>query len=80
MSTLKVGIVGVGNCASSLIQGIEYYRGRSATFCDLFDKTVYGWIGFGGHAIKHVLAAIACATILAMLQDAARRQSGERRP
>ena len=51
-----------------------------ATFCDLFDKTVYGWIGFGGHAIKHVLAAIACATILAMLQDAARRQSEERRP
>ena len=44
-----------------------------ATFCDLFDKTVYGWIGFGGHAIKHLLAAIACATILAMLEDAGRR-------
>ncbi len=44
-----------------------------ATICDLFDKTVHGWIGFGGHAIKHVLAAIACATLLAMLQDAGRR-------
>ncbi|MEE9209520.1 MAG: hypothetical protein V3U23_03630 [Kiloniellales bacterium] len=44
-----------------------------ATFCDLFDDTVYGWIGFGGHAIKHVLAAIACVTILAMIQDAGRR-------
>jgi hypothetical protein len=44
-----------------------------ASFCDLFDKTVYGWIGFGGHAIKHVLAAIACFAILAMLEDAARR-------
>ncbi len=51
-----------------------------ASFCDLFDKTVYNWIGFGGHAIKHVLAAIACATILRMLQDAARRQFEERPP
>ena len=44
-----------------------------ATFCDLFDKTIHGWIGFGGHAIKHTLAAIACFTILAMLEDAGRR-------
>ena len=27
---IRVAIVGVGNCASSLIQGIQYYRGRSA--------------------------------------------------
>ena len=26
MTKIRVGIVGVGNCASSLIQGIEYYR------------------------------------------------------
>ncbi|MHB1508300.1 MAG: inositol-3-phosphate synthase [Acidimicrobiales bacterium] len=26
-STIKVAIAGVGNCASSLLQGIEYYRG-----------------------------------------------------
>ena len=27
MSTIKVAIAGVGNCANSLIQGVEYYRG-----------------------------------------------------
>jgi myo-inositol-1-phosphate synthase len=26
MSKIKVGVTGIGNCASSLIQGIEYYR------------------------------------------------------
>jgi myo-inositol-1-phosphate synthase len=26
MSRIKVGIIGVGNCASGLIQGVEYYR------------------------------------------------------
>ncbi|MDP3973014.1 MAG: inositol-3-phosphate synthase, partial [Candidatus Nanopelagicales bacterium] len=26
MSSIRVAIVGVGNCASSLVQGIEYYR------------------------------------------------------
>jgi myo-inositol-1-phosphate synthase len=26
MTKIRVGIVGVGNCASSLVQGIEYYR------------------------------------------------------
>ncbi len=31
MGSLRVAIVGVGNCASSLIQGVEYYRGASAT-------------------------------------------------
>lgn len=28
MKNIKVAIVGVGNCASSLIQGIHYYRGK----------------------------------------------------
>jgi len=28
MAKIKIAIVGVGNCASSLIQGIEYYRRR----------------------------------------------------
>jgi myo-inositol-1-phosphate synthase len=27
---IKVAIVGIGNCASSLIQGIEYYKGKEA--------------------------------------------------
>lgn len=29
MSKIKIAIVGMGNCASSLIQGIEYYRQKS---------------------------------------------------
>ncbi|MCM2466798.1 inositol-3-phosphate synthase [Methanoculleus oceani] len=29
MDSIRIAIVGVGNCASSLLQGIEYYRGRS---------------------------------------------------
>ncbi len=30
MARVKIAVVGVGNCASSLIQGIHYYRGRTA--------------------------------------------------
>ena len=30
MGSINVGIVGVGNCASSLIQGVEYYKGVGA--------------------------------------------------
>ncbi len=30
MGSIKVAIVGVGNCSSSLIQGIEYYRDKQA--------------------------------------------------
>jgi myo-inositol-1-phosphate synthase len=30
MGKIRVGIVGVGNCASSLVQGVEYYRHQSA--------------------------------------------------
>lgn len=26
MSKIRVGIVGVGNCASSLVQGVEFYK------------------------------------------------------
>lgn len=28
MGKIKIGIIGIGNCASSLIQGIEYYKER----------------------------------------------------
>ena len=31
METIRVAIAGVGNCASSLIQGIEWYRSRAAS-------------------------------------------------
>jgi myo-inositol-1-phosphate synthase len=30
MGNIKIAIVGVGNCASSLIQGIHYYRGKTS--------------------------------------------------
>jgi len=29
MNTIKIAIVGIGNCASSLLQGIEYYKGKT---------------------------------------------------
>lgn len=29
MEKIRIAIVGVGNCASSLLQGIQYYRGKS---------------------------------------------------
>lgn len=28
MTEIKIGIIGVGNCASSLVQGIHYYRDK----------------------------------------------------
>ena len=31
MSKIKIAIVGVGNCASSLVQGIHYYEGERLT-------------------------------------------------
>ena len=30
MHPIRIGIIGVGNCASSLLQGIEFYRHKSA--------------------------------------------------
>src|SRR5204863_4083016 len=31
MGSVRVAIVGVGNCASSLVQGVEYYRNADPT-------------------------------------------------
>ncbi|TET54713.1 MAG: inositol-3-phosphate synthase, partial [Actinobacteria bacterium] len=31
MGEIKIGIVGVGNCASSLLQGIEYYKNKDGS-------------------------------------------------
>jgi myo-inositol-1-phosphate synthase len=33
MGSVRVGIVGVGNCATSLIQGVEYYKGADPDAC-----------------------------------------------
>ena len=30
MNKIKVAVIGVGNCASSLVQGVEYYRNARA--------------------------------------------------
>ena len=29
MDKIKIAIVGIGNCASSLLQGVEYYKSKS---------------------------------------------------
>ena len=31
MNNIRIAIAGIGNCASSLIQGIEYYRTRNTS-------------------------------------------------
>jgi myo-inositol-1-phosphate synthase len=30
MGTIKIAVIGIGNCASSLLQGVEYYKGKEA--------------------------------------------------
>ncbi len=47
---VNVAIVGVGNCASSLIQGVEYYRGAKE------DQFVPGLmhVNFGGYHIRDI--------------------------
>ncbi|HET7397512.1 MAG TPA: inositol-3-phosphate synthase [Intrasporangium sp.] len=50
MGSIRVAIVGVGNCASSLVQGVEYYRGVSG------DDTVPGLmhVMFGDYHVGDV--------------------------
>ncbi|MFV0633032.1 inositol-3-phosphate synthase [Demequina sp.] len=50
MAALRVAIVGVGNCATSLIQGVEFYKDRSA------DETVPGLmhVQFGDYHISDI--------------------------
>ncbi len=33
MGKIRIAIAGIGNCASALIQGIEYYRNRQKDDC-----------------------------------------------
>jgi myo-inositol-1-phosphate synthase len=49
-STIKVAIIGVGNCASSLIQGIYYYRNAKE---DSFVPGVMH-VNFGGYHIRDI--------------------------
>ena len=50
MSSVRVAIVGVGNCASSLIQGVEYYRDADP------NERVPGLmhVTFGGYHVRDV--------------------------
>jgi myo-inositol-1-phosphate synthase len=49
-STIKVAIIGVGNCASSLVQGIHYYRNAQE---DSFVPGVMH-VNFGGYHIRDI--------------------------
>src|SRR5215471_2059619 len=42
---IKVAIGGVGNCASSLVQGVEYYRDRSGSSLDgIMRQSIGGYL------------------------------------
>ena len=44
MGKIRVAIAGVGNCASSLVQGLEYYRGRNkGEFAGLMHARIGEW-------------------------------------
>ena len=44
MKKIRVAIAGVGNCASSLVQGLNYYRGRSdAAIAGLMHAMIGDW-------------------------------------
>ncbi len=44
MKKIRVAIAGVGNCASSLVQGLEYYKGRSeGSFAGLMHAKIGDW-------------------------------------
>ena len=43
--TIKVAIAGVGNCASSLVQGVEYYRERPGSSVDgIMRRSIGGYL------------------------------------
>ena len=43
MSGIKIAIVGVGNCVSSLLQGIEYYREKPQDLIGLMHWDIGGY-------------------------------------
>src|SRR6476619_6366539 len=50
MGSVRVAIVGVGNCASSLVQGVEYYRDADPS------QRVPGLmhVDFGGYHVRDI--------------------------
>jgi myo-inositol-1-phosphate synthase len=53
-SAIKVAIAGVGNCASALVQGVEYYRDRHGSVIDGVMRPSIG--GYGCSDIEFVAA------------------------
>ncbi len=54
MDPIKIGIIGVGNCASALLQGITYYRGN--TYSDAIGILNWSINGYAPYDIKVVSA------------------------
>ena len=50
MSKVRVAIIGVGNCASSLVQGVEYYK--KATEDDFVPGLMH--VNLGGYHISDI--------------------------
>lgn len=50
MGKIRVGIIGVGNCASSLIQGVEYYKNAKNT--DFIPGVMH--VNLGGYHIRDI--------------------------
>ncbi|MEE9580977.1 MAG: inositol-3-phosphate synthase [Nitrosomonadaceae bacterium] len=43
MKKIRLAIAGVGNCASSLVQGLEYYKGRNEESAGLMHARIGDW-------------------------------------
>ena len=56
MSKIRVAIIGVGNCASSLVQGLAYYRGRDEECSGVMHARI------GGAAVSDVECVLAIDT------------------
>jgi len=54
MKKIRVALAGVGNCASSLVQGLEYYKGRNE---EAFTGLMHARIGDWGPSDIEVVAA-----------------------
>ncbi|MCH8081511.1 MAG: inositol-3-phosphate synthase [Proteobacteria bacterium] len=54
MKKIRVAIAGVGNCASSLVQGLEYYKGRNE---EAFTGLIHTRIGDWGPSDIKIVAA-----------------------
>lgn len=54
MGVVRIALAGIGNCASSLLQGIEYYRDRPERLCNgLMHESI------GGYRIEDVIPVAA---------------------